>query len=49
LLRESAAESSTPIPVTGSTEQLYAAMEAMGWGELDLAAVVLLMERLAGI
>jgi 3-hydroxyisobutyrate dehydrogenase-like beta-hydroxyacid dehydrogenase len=49
LLGELAAATTTATPVTGATEQLYAAAVAAGWGELDRAAVLLLLEQLGGI
>jgi len=49
LLGELAASTTTSIPVTSATQQLYAAMVNQGWGELDRAAVVLLLEQMAGL
>jgi 3-hydroxyisobutyrate dehydrogenase len=49
LFGELAAATTTSIPATSATQQLFAAMVAMGWGDLDRAAVVLLLERLAGL
>jgi 3-hydroxyisobutyrate dehydrogenase-like beta-hydroxyacid dehydrogenase len=49
LLGELAAATRTPISVTAAAQQLFAAVEATGLGELDRAAVVLLIEKLAGL
>jgi 3-hydroxyisobutyrate dehydrogenase-like beta-hydroxyacid dehydrogenase len=49
LFQEMAADTHTPVPVTGATRQLYEAVVSMGWADLDRAAIVLLLERLAGI
>jgi 3-hydroxyisobutyrate dehydrogenase-like beta-hydroxyacid dehydrogenase len=49
LLGELAASTTTSIPVTSATQQLYTAMVNQGWGELDRAAVVLLLEQMAGL
>jgi hypothetical protein len=35
--------------VTGATQQLFAAMVAMGWGDLDRSGVVKVIEHLAGM
>ena len=49
LFQEMASDTHTPVPVTAATRQLYEAVVSMGWGDLDRAAVVLLLERLSGI
>ncbi len=49
LFGELAASTHTPVAVASATRQVYEAMVAMGWGDLDRAAVVLLIERLAGM
>jgi 3-hydroxyisobutyrate dehydrogenase-like beta-hydroxyacid dehydrogenase len=49
LLGELAGSTTTAMPVTSATQQLYAAMVNMGWGSLDRAAIVLLLEQLAGL
>ncbi len=49
LLGDLAAATTTPVPVTAAAQQLFAATTAAGWGELDRAAVLLLLERLAGV
>jgi 3-hydroxyisobutyrate dehydrogenase-like beta-hydroxyacid dehydrogenase len=49
LLGELASSTMTPLPVTSATQQLFAAMVAMGWGDLDRSGVVKVIERLAGM
>jgi 3-hydroxyisobutyrate dehydrogenase-like beta-hydroxyacid dehydrogenase len=49
LLGQLAASTGTPTTVTAATEQLYTAAASMGLGSLDRAAIVLLVERLAGL
>jgi 3-hydroxyisobutyrate dehydrogenase-like beta-hydroxyacid dehydrogenase len=49
LLGELAALTTTAIPVTTATQQLFTAVVNQGWGALDRAAVVLLLERMAGL
>ncbi len=49
LLGELAAATTTPVPLAAAAQQLFAATVASGWGELDRAAVLLLLERLAGL
>jgi len=49
LVLESAKALGVPLPVTAVVQQLFASMCANGMGNLDNSAMVLLMERLAGI
>ena len=48
LVIDVAGDARVPLPVTGLVDQLLAACQGAGWGHLDLAALVLLEQRLRG-
>ena len=49
LVLESAKALGTPLPVTAVVQQLFASMCANGMGSLDNSAMLLLLEKLAGV
>jgi 3-hydroxyisobutyrate dehydrogenase-like beta-hydroxyacid dehydrogenase len=48
LVLDAAGDLRVPLALTGVVDQLLAACQGMGWGDLDLAALVLLEQRLRG-